>query len=99
WHAGLLDYLAANRDLLQQAVDRMPGVAMSPVEATYLAWLDVREVNVDDPLAFFEGAGVGLSDGKRFRGEGFLRFNFGCPRSMLIEALARMDRALSGPGK
>jgi cystathionine beta-lyase len=95
WHAALIDYLKANRDTLAEALGRMTGgLTMAPVEATYLAWIDVRRTGVPGPVRFFEEAGVGLQDGRDFDGAGFVRLNFGCPRSVLKEALARMSRAL-----
>ena len=71
----------------------MPGLRMSPVEATYLAWIDARQAGIDDPAAFFEAAGVGLSDGREFGCPGFVRLNFGCPRDRLAKALGRMEQA------
>ena len=59
------------------------------------AWLDVRALNLKDPHRFFKDAGVGLSDGKEFDGDGFLRLNFGCPRAMLEKALARIEIAVA----
>ena len=94
WHRALLDYLRGNRDRVQQAVAAMPGLSMTPVEATYLAWIDTREAGLADPAGFFESAGVGLSDGREFDGDGFVRLNFGCPRPVLDQALARMQAAL-----
>ena len=95
WRAALIDYLKANRDTLAEALGRMAGgLTMAPVEATYLAWIDVRGTGVSGPVRFFEEAGVGLQDGCDFDGAGFVRLNFGCPRSVLKEALARMSRAL-----
>jgi cystathionine beta-lyase len=95
WRAALIDYLKGNRDTLAAALGRMTGeLTMAPVEATYLAWIDVRGTGVSGPVRFFEEAGVGLQDGGDFDGAGFVRLNFGCPRSVLKEALARMSRAL-----
>jgi cystathionine beta-lyase len=94
WHKALLAYLRQNRERVLNAVARMPGVSTTPVEATYLAWIDARGTNLADPAAFFETAGVGLSDGREFRGPGYVRLNFGCPRATLEEALGRMQRAL-----
>jgi cystathionine beta-lyase len=65
------------------------------VEATYLAWIDTRESDIAHPAAFFEEAGVGLSDGAAFGLPGFVRLNFGCPRPLLATALLRMQRALA----
>jgi cystathionine beta-lyase len=67
---------------------------MTHVEATYLAWIDAREADLGDPVRFFEEAGVGLSDGMEFDAAGFVRLNFGCSRSLLVQALGRMRRAL-----
>ena len=93
WQAALLAYLRANRKIVTAAVDAMPGISMTHVEATYLAWLDVRDAGLDDPVTFFEDAGVGLSDGREFGGPGFVRLNFGCPQSLLRKALQRMGNA------
>jgi cystathionine beta-lyase len=94
WQAALLGYLRGNRAAVEQAVERMPYLSMAPVEATYLAWIDVRAAGLKNPATFFEKAGVGLQDGIEFDGPGFLRLNFGCPRSLLQEALRRMSAAL-----
>lgn len=94
WCRALLEYLRANRDVLERAIRETPGLDMAHVEATYLAWIDVRGLEQDDAAAFFEAAGVGLSDGKEFGLPGFVRLNFGCPRSTLVEALDRIRRAV-----
>ena len=94
WHEALLDYLRGNRDTVQRAVNRMSHLSMAPVEATYLAWIDIRAAGIRNPTAFFEDAGVGLQDGIEFDGPGFVRLNFGCSRSLLEKALQRMAGAL-----
>jgi cystathionine beta-lyase len=99
WLDQLLPYLQANRDHLAGFVAReLPGVSMPLPEATYLAWLDCRALGLEGgPYRFFlERAKVALSDGAAFGrgGEGFVRLNFGCPRSLLVEALERMQAAL-----
>jgi len=67
---------------------------MHHVEATYLAWIDCRNLSTDNPAAFFEEAGVGLSNGGDFGAAGFVRLNFGCSRRILLTALERMDKAI-----
>ena len=94
WLDDLKRYLRSNRDLTLREISKMNGLKMGPVEATYLAWIDTRGLNIVDPAKWFEEAGVGLSDGREFDGPGFVRLNFGCPRSRLTEALARMHRAV-----
>ena len=96
WLKELIVYLRGNRSLVEQAVSRHPNLAMPHVEATYLAWIDMRRTGIPEPKGFFENAGVGLSDGKDFQGDGFVRLNFGCSRSTLREALARMECAIEG---
>jgi cystathionine beta-lyase len=94
WHAALLEYLRGNRDLVLAALAEMPGLRATVGEATYLTWIDARGSGLDDPAGFFERAGVGLSDGREFGAPGFVRLNFACPRSVLIQALERMRRGL-----
>jgi len=94
WHTALLEYLRGNREVVQAAVDGMPHLSMAPVEATYLAWIDMRAAGLKNPAAFFENAGVGLQDGIEFDGPGFARLNFGCSRGLLEKALHRMAVAL-----
>jgi len=99
WLRELLLYLAANRDYLVDIVVRsLPGVRVTVPEATYLAWLDCREVDLPgNPHNFFlKEAGVALNDGATCGsgGEGFVRLNFGCPRARLTEGLEQMRVAL-----
>jgi cystathionine beta-lyase len=98
WRQALLAYLRGNRDYLADFVTReLPGVKMTPCEATYLAWLDLSALALEAPGRFFEQHGVGLADGVQYGvppGR-FVRLNFGCPRKILVEALARMQRALA----
>jgi cystathionine beta-lyase len=99
WLDQVMRYLEANRDFLFQYVNtHLPGINMGKPEATYLAWLDCRQAGIPgNPHEFFlEKAKVALNDGPPFGrgGEGFVRLNFGCPRSTLEEALERMKNAL-----
>jgi cystathionine beta-lyase len=100
WLDELLAYLAANRDfLLQYVAAHLPDITMSQPEGTFLAWLDCRQAGIQgNPYEFFlHEARVALNDGTPFGkgGEGFVRLNFGCPRSVLAEALDRMKAALA----
>lgn len=94
WRLELIDYLRRNRDLVEAFIDLTPGLSMNHVEATYLAWIDARALGVPNTYAFFEQAGVGLSDGADFGAPGFVRLNFGCPRATLELALDRMAAAI-----
>ncbi len=94
WHRELIAYLRGNRDRVAATMASLPGVRMAPVEATYLAWIDVRDLRLAKPAAHFEAHGIGLSDGADFGAPGWLRLNFGCPRATLDEALTRFERAV-----
>ena len=91
WRLELIQYLQANRDfLISFFAQHLPEITVFPVEGTYLAWLDLRKLQLPDPAAFFEQAGVGLSDGNYFGADGYMRLNFACSRSILQLALERM---------
>ena len=99
WRQELLATLRGNRDFLLDFTAReLPGVKVeAPIEATYLAWLNVAALNLPDPVAHFEKHGVGLSDGAFFgspKGR-HVRLNFGCTRATLAEALQRMKLAVA----
>ncbi len=101
WLDELVTYLKTNRDYLCEYVtaQHLPGIRMAQPEGTYLAWLDCREAGLPDNAHqfFLREAQVAVNDGKAFGrgGEGFVRLNFGCPRSRLEEALERMRAALA----
>lgn len=99
WLAELKTYLQANRDWLVDAVrTRLPGMTINVPQGTYLAWLDCSALDLPDPQRFFlEQGKVGLSAGLDFgdRHQQFVRLNFGCPRALLEEGTARMERALA----
>jgi cystathionine beta-lyase len=100
WLGEILEYLVGNREVVASYVrDRLAGVSMVPPEGTHLAWLNCRESAARDrPYEYFlQKARVALSDGSMFGpgGEGFVRLNFACHRSTLIDALDRMARSLT----
>ena len=99
WLQELRSYLAANRDFLVDYVtSKMPGVRITKPQATYLAWLDFTELDLEpSPYQFFfENAKVALSDGVIFgaNGKGHVRLNFGTSRKILKQGLDRMEKAL-----
>lgn len=99
WLRAVLRYLKANRDFLVDYVTQnMPGVRITVPEATYLAWLDFTQLELEkSPYDFFfEKAKVALSDGAIFGefGKGHVRLNFGTSRKILKQGLDRMHKAL-----
>jgi cystathionine beta-lyase len=93
WLAELLAYLRRGRDLLEEAVAAIPGVSMTHVEATYLAWIDCRGLGEEASTAHFEHFGLGLQGGRDFGLPGFMRWNFGTTHANTREAIARFRRA------
>jgi len=99
WKAEMLQYLEANRDFLQDEINRrFPSIRIVKPEGTFLAWLDCRELDLSpDPQSFFLRHGkVGFSAGSEFGTDyvNYVRLNFACPRALLVEGLDRMETAL-----
>ena len=95
WLAAQLAYLRQRRDQLEQAVGTLRGLAMTHVEATYLAWIDCAGLEVADAHALFLQHGVALSPGAQFGEARFVRLNFGTQRARLALALERIASAVS----
>ncbi|MGB9832478.1 MAG: cystathionine beta-lyase, partial [Caldisericum exile] len=100
WLSQLLEYLEENINFLMDFVKkRIPNVKVIRPEGTYLAWLDFRELGLDEhELSEFlrKKAKVGLDDGYIFgeSGKGFARLNFATPRVILEEGLRRIEKAV-----
>ena len=100
WHNRLIEYLESNVNLVRSFLkERLPEIKFIEPEATYLLWLDFRELNISQPelvKLLISKARLGLNDGTDFgiEGTGFMRLNIGCPKSLLIEGLQRLDNAL-----
>jgi len=100
WLEALLPYLEGNVDLIETFVaERLPGIRFVRPEGTYLALLDCRGLAIEPAKLneyFLNRCRVYFTDGRIFGEEaaGFVRINFGCPRSVLREALERVERAV-----
>ncbi|WP_371379773.1 MalY/PatB family protein [Sporomusa aerivorans] len=105
WLDELLTYLKGNAEYLTEYITaNIPAIKVAKPQGTYLAWLDCRALNLSQPelVKFFgQKARVGLNDGATFgkQGIGFMRLNFGCPRSILAEALERISQAVKQLGQ
>lgn len=102
WLEGMLAYLVAAYGLLQKEIAvRLPKAIMSPMEATYLAWIDLRAYGLTtaEMMKRTYEQGVAFTSGQFFDkalGEGFLRINFACPHSQTLEAVKRLEKAIKG---
>ena len=99
WLDGLLEYLDGSRRTVAETMAQYaPKAKISPIEATYLAWADMRAYGLTCAQLNerCKAAGVAFTMGTFFgpEGESFLRINFACPRAQLIEGIKRLGKAL-----
>jgi cystathionine beta-lyase len=100
WLEQLLDYLRGNLEFtMAYFKEHIPKIKVIKPQGTYLLWLDCRALGLGDTaLQKFmrEQARVGFDDGYMFGlgGSGFQRMNIACPRSLLAEALGRIEGAV-----
>lgn len=97
WLEALLDYLRGNHEYLLQEVNAIKGLKMHPLEATYLAWIDVSQLQsfrsgITNVTEVFENAGLGIMDASIFSGTGYIRLNFATQRARLEEVVKRLKR-------
>ncbi len=91
WIPELIEYLRENLTLVRNAIGNRMGVH----EGTYLAWINVADLRLDDTEAYFAEHGLGISPGAQFGAPDYIRFNFACPRTTLIEGLERLQQAIA----
>ncbi len=100
WLTQVLHYIEGNVTYTRLFLhDKLPQISVTPIEGTYLMWLDFHALGMDaKQLSTFlrTTAKVGLVDGSSFGpgGEGFARMNIACPRSTLQEGLTRIASAV-----
>ena len=100
WLEQMLDYIKGNIDFTENYLkEYIPGISMIRPQASYLVFLDCRALGLAQEALtrlFAEKAHLALNDGTMFGvpGEGFMRLNIGCPRSMLEQALKQLRDAV-----
>lgn len=101
WLEQMLAYIQGNIDFTENYLkEHVPGIGMIRPQASYLVFLDCRELGLPQEelkRLFAEKAGLALNDGTMFGtpGEGFMRLNIGCPRSVLEQALGQLAVAVN----
>lgn len=100
WVDALMAYLDQNRKLLEDGLNAIPGVQFMPMQSTFLAWVDFTGTGMTEAeivQRVSKDARIGAETGSDFGtgGEGFMRFNFGMPKSRIAEAVDRMQEAFA----
>ncbi|MCX6643093.1 MAG: aminotransferase class I/II-fold pyridoxal phosphate-dependent enzyme, partial [Candidatus Bathyarchaeota archaeon] len=99
WLDELLVYLKGNLKFLEKFIkDKIPGLIVYPLEGTYLVWVDCSSLGMDDAVLkefMLKKAKLWLDEGTMFGSGGsmFMRINIACPRSILNQALERLEKA------
>lgn len=97
WLEELLRHLQKNREVLEKGLKEIiPGAVFSPLEGTYLQWIDLSCLGLTqkDLMDKLEEAQVFVNDGETFGtgGKGHIRFNLACPTKAIEDALERMKQ-------
>jgi len=100
WLSELLRYLSENMKLIDEFLkSNLPEIKFTKPEGTYLAWLDFRALGLSDSALddmVTHEAKLWLHRGSTFgaSGDGFMRLNAACPRSVLQKALEQLEEAV-----
>ena len=100
WLQQMRSYVIENVNFVDEYLKKnIPQIKAYRPQASFLIWLDCRELGLSQPdlvHLFEDKAGLALNDGTMFgkEGEGFMRLNVGCPRSILSKALESLKKAI-----
>ena len=100
WLEQLLAYLSDNFDfVVNYCREHIPQIKTYAPDATYLMWLDCRELGLDNEALrrfMIEKAKLGLNEGYTFGRSlsGYMRLNAACPRSVLEQAMKQLEAAV-----
>lgn len=100
WLDALMRYLENTRNFAADFIAReIPQIKLIKPEATYLLWLDCRELAMSDAQLrdfFVRECKVGMNPGVVFGdgGSGFMRMNIGCPKAIIEQALLQVKNNL-----
>ena len=100
WLDELIKYIDGNRNLFDRTIDTIPGLKSMPLEGTYLAWVDFSGTGMEEKEFIYrvqDKANIAVNHGSTFGtgGENFLRFNLATPRTLIVEATKRLEKAFS----
>lgn len=95
WLTAQLKYLKKNRDKLIKFIQETKNISINKQEATYLAWINIKNLGMKDSEKWFKKYGLIFSSGKDFGDKNFIRFNFACSQKILINAIFRFKKAIN----
>ncbi len=100
WVDGLCAYLAGNAKIFNEGLNAIPGIKSMPLQATYLAWVGFEGLGMDQAeivARVQKGAKIAANHGASFGtgGEAYMRFNLATPRSVVIDAVERLQQAFA----
>ena len=94
WRLALLHYLSKNRKLLIERINRIPGLSLYDIEASYLGWISCENLPDKNPHQLFLNHGVALQPGYMFNQPNHVRINIATTHSLLKKALDRIEIAV-----
>lgn len=100
WVEDLKTHLLKNFNMLKKLCQEYPDlIKVTPIEATYLAWLDCRGMKLSDKKLrkfFVDEAKLGLNAGLSFgrEGSGFMRLNFAVSSAKMLQVIKSLEKAL-----
>lgn len=100
WVDAQIAYLEENRRVFNEGIGAIPGVNPMAIQATYLCWIDFSGTGMEPSeiaRRIEQDARIAASHGTIFGkgGEAFMRFNIGMPKSYIVEAVARLQKAFA----
>ncbi|MBM7648498.1 cystathionine beta-lyase [Bacillus ectoiniformans] len=102
WLDETIQYIRSNCRLVEDFIsEEIPELTVMNPQGSYLVWIDCRKLGLSDEelmkKILHEGK-LALGQGSKYRagGEGFMRMNVACPRSIVEDGLNRLKKAIQG---
>jgi len=95
WRQELIQYLRANRDLIDKKINSIEGLSIGKMQGSYLAWIDCTKMKHLSPYQALMDAGLATSPGNQFNRDKFVRLNFGTQKERINQALEIFERAFT----
>jgi cysteine-S-conjugate beta-lyase len=95
WRQNLLAYLRSNHDLFIQEINKIDGLFMKPLDATYLAWVNYEGLGVENFTATLEKHGLGVQDASIFGSKNHFRINLATQKVNIEKAIEIIKKAVA----